>query len=54
MTLTLARPPAGEWINPDVRTHIAEAGAGISSGRIHDHSGLVGTVDQPLLIAAHR
>lgn len=50
MTLTLAREPVGVWLNMAARTTIADSGTGLTHGRLHDADGMVGTVDQPLLV----
>lgn len=50
MTLTLAREPAGTWMNMSARTTISPAGTGLTHGELHDADGFVGTVNQPLLV----
>lgn len=50
VTLTLGREPAGEWINLSARSHIADSGTGFTQGELFDRAGLVGSVEQPLLV----
>ncbi|MBS9536180.1 thioesterase family protein [Mycobacterium sp. M1] len=50
VTLTLGREPAGDWINLSARSHIADSGTGFTQGELFDRSGLVGSVEQPLLV----
>lgn len=50
VTLTLGRQPVGEWINLSARSHIADSGTGFTQGELFDRSGLVGSVEQPLLV----
>lgn len=54
ISLTLARPPLGEWVHLNARTVISSAGTGLTHGAISDSEGMVGTVEQPLLIAESR
>lgn len=51
MTLTIARPPAGDWVNLDVHTVLSPDGTGVTSGPIGDAHGYVGEVTQPLIVA---
>lgn len=51
MTLTLSRVPTGEWIHLAARSVIAGSGTGLAFGELHDQDGIIGTVNQPLLVA---
>ncbi|MEV6345471.1 thioesterase family protein [Actinoplanes sp. NPDC051851] len=51
VTLTIARPPEGEWLHLAGRTTITPHGTGVAQGEISDERGLVALVGQPLLVA---
>jgi Thioesterase-like superfamily len=46
----LERPPRGEWMAMDARTHIGDAGAGLCTSVLSDEFGRVGTSTQTLLV----
>ncbi len=49
-TLNLHRPPEGEWICLDTRTHADAAGAATAMARLFDARGPVGYASQSLLV----
>jgi len=51
LTVTVLRPPAGEWVHLDARTHLAGDGVGLSHGQLSDEGGLLAMATQPLHIA---
>ena len=52
MTTTLLREAVGEWTHLACRTHLASDGIGLAHADISDPEGLVGEVNQPLLVRA--
>lgn len=50
--VSLVRHPDGEWVHMAARTDLSGDGVGLASATLSDESGLLGTVTQPLLIAA--
>ena len=44
LTVSLVRPPAGEWIGLEVTDHVAEDGVSVGACRLHDASGPIGQV----------
>lgn len=50
MTTTLLRPPTGDWIHLDCRTHLSHDGLGLAHATLRDPGGYLGDVTQPLLI----
>jgi hypothetical protein len=51
LTVTVLRPPVGEWVHLDARTHLSADGIGLSHGQLSDPDGLVAMATQPLHIA---
>jgi hypothetical protein len=51
-SVVLQRPPQGEWMAMDARTHIGGHGAGVCVGELADWRGHVGTSTQALFVAA--
>lgn len=51
LTITFGREPVGEWVNLAARSHLFEDGTGFTTGHLADGHGLLGSVDQPLLVA---
>ncbi|ROO87129.1 acyl-CoA thioesterase [Actinocorallia herbida] len=52
MTATLLRPPTGEWVHMECRTHLSDDGLGLAEATLRDPKGLLAEVAQPLLIRA--
>ena len=50
--VVLERPPAGEWMAMDARTHPGDRGAGTCVGVLSDTRGRIGASTQALFIAA--
>jgi hypothetical protein len=50
MTATLLRPPVGEWVHLECRTHLADDGVGLAHADMFDTIGLIGEAAQPLLV----
>jgi hypothetical protein len=50
MTMTLLRPPEGEWVHMACRTHLTDDGVGLAHADLFDEDGFVGEVAQPLLV----
>lgn len=50
LTVTVQRPPAGEWMRFRANTQIGPDGIGIARGQVEDTTGFVAEVAQPLLI----
>ncbi|HEV7877403.1 thioesterase family protein [Bradyrhizobium sp.] len=50
LTVSLARPPVGDWILLDAETWIGSDGAGIAAGRLGDINGYFGRAVQSLVI----
>ncbi|MFC6404651.1 thioesterase family protein [Planobispora longispora] len=50
MTTTLLRPPVGDWVHMDCRTHLSDDGLGLARATLRDPGGYLGEVAQPLLI----
>ncbi|WP_028659930.1 thioesterase family protein [Nocardioides insulae] len=50
LTVTILRPPAGEWLFLDTRTLLGPAGTGLARGHLFDAVGPVADVAQPLLV----
>ena len=51
LTVTVLRPPVGEWVHLDARTHLAGDGIGLSHGQLSDPDGVLAMATQPLLVA---
>jgi hypothetical protein len=49
-TINLHRPPRGEWLCVDTRSHVDPIGAGTAGARLYDGDGVVGLVSQSLLV----
>lgn len=54
LTLTLARPPEGEWICLQAVTHPSDLGSGFAESAIYDTRGRVGRGTQTLLLERRR
>jgi hypothetical protein len=52
LTIHLLRPPVGEWICLDARTHLGPQGCGHAQSAIYDTRGLVGRALQTLVVSA--
>jgi hypothetical protein len=52
LTVTLARHPSSGWVFLDSRTTLAGDGVGLTVGEMADESGFLGTLAQPLTVAA--
>jgi Acyl-CoA thioesterase C-terminal domain/Acyl-CoA thioesterase N-terminal domain len=50
LAIHVQRPPQGEWIGVDARTHLPEGGAALSEGLLHDERGPVGRACQTLVV----
>ena len=50
LTVSLSRPPVGEWIGMETDGIVAPTGTGLSVGQIYDEGGRVGQSAQSLLI----
>lgn len=50
LTVHLLRPPAGEWIGMDSRSHYGPLGAGLAESALYDAAGRIGRSVQSLLI----
>lgn len=50
LTVYLQRPPAGEWICLDARTHLSAVGTGLAESALSDERGRVGRSVQSLLV----
>ena len=50
LTVSLARPPLGEWIGLETDGIVAPTGTGLSVGQIYDQEGRIGQSAQSLLI----
>lgn len=51
VTVHLRRHPEGDWVHLAARTLLGGDGIGLTTGELSDERGLVGVVDQPLLVA---
>lgn len=51
LTVTMLRPPEGEWVLLDATTRIDPAGIGLTSGVLHDLDGPLGFAQQTLFVA---
>jgi hypothetical protein len=51
-SVALERPPEGEWLAMDARTHLGDRGAGLCAGVLSDRRGRVGVSTQALFVAA--
>jgi len=49
LTITLARPPEGEWVALDARTVPSDDGVGFAEARLFDERGRIGRATQSLL-----
>lgn len=49
LTITLARPPDGEWVGLDARTVPSDDGVGFAEARVFDERGRIGRATQSLL-----
>ena len=52
LTIHLTRPPRGEWIGLDARTHLHPGGAGLAESVLHDEHGPIGRAFQTLVVQA--
>jgi hypothetical protein len=50
MTATLLRPPVGEWVHLECRTHLTDDGLGLAHADMFDSDGFIGEAVQPLLV----
>jgi hypothetical protein len=50
LTVSLHRPPAGEWVGLDARTTVGAAGIGLADTTLHDQRGPIGRGLQSLLV----
>jgi acyl-CoA thioesterase len=50
MTATLLRPPVGEWVRLECRTHLTDDGLGLAHADMFDSDGFIGEAVQPLLV----
>jgi acyl-coenzyme A thioesterase PaaI-like protein len=50
LTIYLHRPPDGEWVGLDARTHAEANGVGLAESALHDEHGRIGRSLQSLLI----
>ena len=51
VTVTIERPPAGDWLLLDARSTVGPDGIGLAQGQMGDEHGAVAVVAQPLLVA---
>ena len=54
MITTLLRPAEREWVRLSCRTELTGDGLGLAHGELHDTSGRLGVVSQPLLVRSRR
>jgi hypothetical protein len=52
LTVSLLRPPAGEWVAVEARTIVGPEGVGLSTSRLHDERGPLGTAGQTLFVSS--
>jgi acyl-CoA thioesterase len=52
LTINLLRPPVGEWIGLDARTHLGSNGCGLAESALFDAHGLIGRATQSLAVRA--
>jgi hypothetical protein len=52
LTVNLLRPPEGEWICVDARSHLGPQGCGLAESRLFDAVGLIGVAAQSLAVRA--
>lgn len=52
LTINLLRPPVGEWIGLDARTHLGSNGCGLAESALFDVHGLIGRATQSLAVRA--
>jgi acyl-CoA thioesterase len=50
LTIQLHRPPEGDWIALDARTHLTAGGTGLAESVLHDQRGPVGRALQSLVV----
>jgi hypothetical protein len=50
LTIHLIRPPRGEWIGMDARTHLHGGGVGLAESVLHDELGPIGCAFQTLVV----
>jgi hypothetical protein len=50
MTATLLRPPVGEWVHLECRTHLTDDSVGLAHANMFDTDGFIGEAVQPLLV----
>ena len=50
LTIHLVRPPRGEWIGIDARTHLHGGGVGLAESVLHDELGPIGRAFQTLVV----
>jgi hypothetical protein len=50
LSVHLLRPPAGEWVGLDARTHLGPNGCGVAESALYDTQGLIGRSVQSLAI----
>ncbi len=51
LSVTLRRPPRGDWVALDAVTYPETTGVGISDTMLHDTEGMIGRASQSLLVA---
>ena len=51
VTVTVLRPPVGQWVHLAARTHLSGDGLGLAHGTLSDPDGLVATATQPLYVS---
>jgi len=52
LSIHLLRPPVGEWVCLDARTHLGPNGCGLAESALYDARGLIGRSMQSLAIRA--
>lgn len=52
LTIHLLRPPVGEWMGLDARTHWSSSGCGMAESALYDTQGLIGRAAQSLAVRA--
>lgn len=50
LSVYLQRPPTGEWIQLDARTHLSAVGTGVAESALSDQQGRIGRSVQALLV----
>lgn len=52
VSVSLRRPPRGEWVGLEATTYIEPDGIGMSDTRLRDRDGMIGRATQSLLVAS--